>query len=169
MYMNNEISISISSLPAHYVWGRTMRSDSKSPTSGGSLGSGLWNGPWGGAACTPPVHPQPGVSGSPLGTLLAGGFMSDQPLTASDGWVGIIHGKGVGRCGMVAGDGGPESWVHATPLGTSGQASLGPLLPPVTPVKWGWQFMSAPKSSVWMQTRLGQVLASPLTCYRTSL
>lgn len=99
----------------------------------------------------------------------AWGFMSDQPLTASDGWVGIIHGKGVGRCGMVAGGGGPESRVHATPLGTSGQASPGPLLPPVTTVKWEWRFMSAPKSSVWMQTRLVQLPASPLTCYRTSL
>lgn len=76
-----------------------MPSDSKSPTSGGCLGSGLWNGPWGGAAGTPPVYLEPGVSGSPLETLLAGEFMSDQPLTASDGWVGTIHGQGVGAVG----------------------------------------------------------------------
>lgn len=76
-----------------------MCSDSKSPTSGGWLGSGLWHGPSGGLHAHPPVHPQPGTSGNPLKTPLGGDFTAGQPLTASDGWVGSTPGKGAGAAG----------------------------------------------------------------------
>ena len=101
-----------------------MCSDSKSPTSGGWLGSGLWNRPWGEVA-SPPCTPLAWGKGfrEPLKTLLDGELRSDEPVTSSSGWVGTITEPAMaGGCGggIVMLGSGPESWVHSAPLWACG-------------------------------------------------
>lgn len=126
MYMNNEISISIRSLPARYRPGSAVCSDSKSPTSREAH--------WAPGGTPTPCNT---LAWEPLETLLGGKLTSDQLLPTSDAGGGghplNLPWPGVGLWVVMLG-GGPESWGLTIGLGACGQASLWPL----QPVGWGW-------------------------------